>query len=115
MLKAIKILYGFHDEQRASNELKALERIKEIRHPYLLSLERIEVANGQLVVVTELADRCLYDLFNDYISQGQRGIPRDELLSYMTQAAEVLDFLATEHTLQHLDIKPENLLCAGSA
>ena len=38
------------------------------------------------------------------------GIPRDELLRYLLDAADGLDYLAGTHQLQHLDIKPENLL-----
>src|SRR5581483_8783981 len=34
---------------------------------------------------------------------------RDELLGYLREAAEVLDLMNREHSLQHLDIKPRNL------
>ena len=112
--KALKIVYGFHDERRAQAELKALDRVKSLRHPFLLSLERIEVFEGQLIVVTELADSSLADKFNEYIAKGEPGIPRDEMLSYMSNAAEALDFLSVEKSLQHLDVKPENLLLVGS-
>src|SRR5204862_3381289 len=55
LVKAIKFVYGLLDEDRAARELKALNRIKGVRHPFLLSLERIEVVDGQLLIVTELA------------------------------------------------------------
>ena len=112
--KALKIVYGFHDEKRAQAELKALDRVKSLRHPFLLSLERIEVFEGQLIVVTELADASLADHFNTYIAKGEPGIPREEMLKFMSNAAEALDFLSFEKSLQHLDIKPENLLLVGS-
>ena len=80
--KAIKIVHGFHDEKRAQSELKALERIKEVRHPFILSLERFEIVNSKLIVVSELADKSLADLANEYVDQGESGIPRDELLGY---------------------------------
>ena len=35
---------------------------------------------------------------------------RDELLGYLEEAAEALDFLSSRYRLQHLDVKPENLL-----
>ncbi len=108
--KAIKIVYGYHDEKRALSELKALDRVKSLRHPFLLSLERIEIFENQLVVVTELADASMADLFNEYAAKGESGIPREELLKYISNAADALDFLAAEKSLQHLDIKPENLL-----
>ncbi|MEX0714033.1 MAG: hypothetical protein WD278_16970, partial [Pirellulales bacterium] len=56
LTKAIKFVYGRMDDDRASRELKALGRIREVRHPFLLSLERFDVIEGQLVIVTELAD-----------------------------------------------------------
>lgn len=112
--KALKIVFGYHDGQRAQAELKALDRVKELRHPFLLSLERIEVFEGQLVVVSELADKSMADLFNQYALKGETGIPRDEMLRYLRCAAEALDYLSDEHNLQHLDIKPENLLLVGS-
>ena len=113
LMKAVKILYGYHDERRAQSELKALDRVKDLRHPFLLSLERIEVVDGQLIVITELADRSLADLFDTFTDKGMPGIPRDELLRYMEQAADALDYLSTDHNLQHLDVKPENLLLVG--
>src|SRR5207244_2540345 len=43
----------------------------------------------------------------------QPGIPRDELLSYLRDAADALDYMTEQHSLQHLDVKPENLLLLG--
>ena len=57
--KAVKIVYGYYDDEFASQELKALERIKGVRHPFLLSLERFEILNGRLAILTELADMSL--------------------------------------------------------
>jgi serine/threonine protein kinase len=113
LLKAIKLVFGCHDENRAQRELKSLNRIKEVRHPFLLSLERIEVVDGRLIVVTELAERSLKDRFLECIEQGKSGIPRDEMLGYIADAAEALDYLSETHGLQHLDVKPENLLLVG--
>ena len=111
--KAVKLIFGFHDENRAQRELKSLNRIKEVRHPFLLSLERIDVVDGRLVVVTELAERSLKDVFVACVREGQAGVPRSELLVYLSDAADALDYLSDAHSLQHLDIKPENLLVVG--
>jgi hypothetical protein len=113
LLKAIKFVYGYHDEDRAARELKALNRIKQVRHPFLLSLERIEVIEGQLVIVTELADESLKDIFSQRRGEGLPGIPRDELLQFMRDTADALDYMNEKFQLQHLDIKPENLLLVG--
>src|SRR5262245_8954837 len=119
LLKAIKFVA---DDPEASmlgghllrREYEAFQQIKSIRHPFLLSLERVELLDGQLVMVMELADRQLGDRFNECQLQGLPGIPRDELLSYLEDAAEALDVISTRYGLQHLDVKPANLfLTAG--
>ncbi len=70
LAKAIKIVYGCLEGERASRELKALTRIKEVRHPFLLSLERIEVVDEQLVIVSELADANLMNRFEQCVAAG---------------------------------------------
>ncbi|MBX9624427.1 MAG: protein kinase, partial [Gemmataceae bacterium] len=113
--KAVKVIFGDlrspdRDLTRfAEQELKALNRVKQVRHPYLLSLDRIDVVEGRLLIVMELADRNLWDRFKECRAAGQQGIPRDELLGYMAEVAEVLDLMNDRHSLQHLDIKPQNL------
>ena len=111
--KAVKVVYGYYDDEFASQELKALERIKGVRHPFLLSLERFEVVSGRLAILTELADMSLDQRLRQCRAEGHTGIPREELLQYMADAAEALDFLSQRHSLMHLDIKPENLLILG--
>ncbi len=111
--KAVKIVYGFHDDELASQEMKSLERIKGVRHPFLLSLERFEVVDGRLAILTELADMSLEQRLRQCLADGLIGIPREELLRYMADAADALDYLSQRHGLQHLDIKPENLLILG--
>src|SRR6476646_2477431 len=90
-------------------ELAAFEQIKAIRHPFLLTLERVELVNDELVMVMELADRQLADRFDECRAQGLPGIPRPELLGYFAEAAEALDVIGTQYGLQHLDVKPANL------
>lgn len=113
LCKAIKFVYGYLDEDRAARELKALNRIKAVRHPFLLSLERIEIVDGQLVIVTELADGSLKDCFEKYRGDDHPGVPREELINYLRDAADALDYMSDQHSLQHLDVKPENLLVVG--
>src|SRR5262245_43143343 len=115
LLKAIKFVYGDlqasddDDGARAEQELKALRRVQSVRHPYILSLERYDIKEGQLLIVMELADRNLWDRFRECRGQGLPGIPRDELLRYMEETAEALDLMNGQYQLQHLDIKPQNL------
>ncbi|HET6574426.1 MAG TPA: tubulin-like doman-containing protein [Fimbriiglobus sp.] len=115
LLKAAKFVFGdlnsteAEEGRPAEQEQKALNRVKAIRHPYILSLERFDVIDGQLIIVMELADRNLWDRFRECRAQGHPGIPRDELLNYMEEAAEALDLMNNHHQIQHLDIKPQNI------
>src|SRR3954452_11983301 len=114
LFKAMKFVFGDlqgmdQDGSRAEQELKALSRVKTVHHPYILSLERYDIINGQLIIVMELADRTLWDRFREGRLQGCPGIPRDELLNYLEETAEALDLMNNQFQLQHLDIKPQNL------
>src|SRR3984957_15642694 len=111
VFKAIKFVYGDldsagDDNKAAEQELKALNRVKTIRHPYILSLERFDIIEGQLMIVMELADRNLWDRFNECRSQGLVGIPAPELLGYLDEICEALDLMNIHYQIQHLDIKP---------
>ena len=97
------------DRSRADQEMKSLSRVKTVPHPYVLSLDRFEIVEDYLVIVMELADRTLADRFKQCRSQGLPGVPREELLNYLQEAAERLDLMNSQYQLQHLDIKPQNL------
>src|SRR5207244_831944 len=76
LFKAIKFVFGDltsnddGDGARATQELKALSRVKTVHHPYILSLERYDIIDGQLIIVMELADRTLWDRFRECRNQG---------------------------------------------
>ncbi len=110
LLKAIKFVHGgLGLDAPAEEELQAIQRIKDIRHPFLLSLERVERTGRELAIVMELADRHLGEVLAAEQRAGRPGIARDRLLGYLREAAEVLDLMNQEHGLQHLDVKPHNL------
>src|SRR6187397_651009 len=76
LFKAIKFVFGDltsaddAESGRAEQELKALSRVKTVHHPYILSLERFDIIDGQLMIVMELADRTLWDRFRECRTQG---------------------------------------------
>ncbi len=107
--KAIKILHQSSDQDAAHRERRGLELIKNLRHPYLLATEDFWVSGGRLHVVMELADGTLRGRLQQCRAQGLAGIPADELLGYLREAAEGLDFLHGRHVF-HRDIKPDNIL-----
>jgi serine/threonine protein kinase len=119
LFKAIKFVYGNMngvggDTSQAHEELRAIQHVKDIRHPFLLSMDRVECVNGELMIVTELADRNLHDVYEACLAKGHSGIPRDELLRYLDEAAEVLDLMNVQHGLQHLDVKPRNFFLVSN-
>lgn len=112
--KAIKFLYTAlnNDEgeaARVEKQLKSLHRIRDVRHPLLMPIERIEAVGSEIALVMELGERNLNDVLVDCQSRGQSGIPRDELVRYLLDVADGLDHLNEKHDLHHLDVKPSNL------
>ncbi len=110
--KAMKLIYG-DDSSLMATELRSLNRIKDIRHPFLLSVERIEQCGDVLAVVTELGEKNLQQYFQECRGKGLKGVPQDELLNMLRDVADALDYIYEEYALQHLDIKPANLLMFG--
>lgn len=114
LAKAVKLVpVANENDPMNGREMEGLQKIRSIRHPYLLSIERFEIADNNLVIVMELADKSLAQHAQHFVQQGLPGIPRDELIRYMREAAEVLDLMCAQHGLQHLDIKPENLFLSS--
>ncbi len=74
----------------------------------------IETAT-QLVIAMSLAEGSLYDRLKTCHSQLLAGIPVDELLTYMEDSARAIDLLNSQHSIQHCDIKPQNILVLGGA
>jgi serine/threonine protein kinase len=106
---AVKIIFRSLDHADAQAELKALDVIKKLRHPFLLQTQSNYQKEDRLFIVMELADGSLRDRLRECVKAGQSGLPADELLGYLRDAAEALDYLHREH-VQHRDIKPENIL-----
>lgn len=137
----------------AIKELRALQHVKQVRHANLtpihafwmlsaagevLSNEAIEdyyAGAGRrtspldearpttLVIAMQIGDESLADRLEACKRQGHQGIPTEELLDYMRDAAKGLDFLnAPRHDLgsgpvgiQHCDVKPQNILLMGDS
>ena len=112
--KAIKLVPHAGDpDGPTAREVEGHRRVRGIRHPSLLPIERIEFVGDTLVVVMELADRNLADLYDERVQTSGAGIPRAELLDRMAEIAGALDTLHQGHGLVHLDVKPENIFLVG--
>ena len=87
-----------------------LERLLQVVDPALPSLDAIQVSAGQTILLTDLWTATLQERFQECRAQGLAGVPRQELLGYLRQIAQALDFLQRQFRLQHLNLHPGNLL-----
>jgi serine/threonine protein kinase/Flp pilus assembly protein TadD len=103
-------------------DLRAIEILREVRHPNLLAGFGSWLVDGILILAMERADGSLWDRALEAVGSGRPGIPRDELVGLMADAARGVDFL-NEHRhvsgdrkglgIQHCDLKPQNILLVG--
>jgi serine/threonine protein kinase len=107
--KAMKILLQSADHEAGQRELKSLELIKNLRHPYLLATEDFWIANNRLHIIMELAEGTLRSRLKQSLAAGKPGVPVEELFQYIAESAEGLDFLHTQK-ITHRDVKPDNIL-----
>jgi serine/threonine protein kinase len=75
----------------------------------------------ELIIAMGLGDKSLFDRLQECVAEGLAGVPQDELLHYLEDAAEAIDFLnrpvhnlgSGPAAIQHCDIKPHNLMIVG--
>src|ERR1700733_4971589 len=96
-------------DEASQREIQALELIRTLRHPFLLQTQRYWALSDRVVMVMELADDSLDDWYRRCQAEGKRGLPGPELIAYLREAAEALDYMHSKGVL-HRDIKPGNLL-----
>lgn len=108
---AVKVI-KLSNEYKLQSEFKALELTKQLAHPYLIKVFAYWLDGDELNIAMELADRSLQDRFEECRRQGLPGIPRGELIEYLWQSAQAVDFLH-ENQVLHRDLKPENILLQG--
>lgn len=105
------------DEQRfPSDTSEAGEAARGTMSPEALpSNTLVQTPAAQLVIAMGLCEKSLFDRLEECQREGLEGVPFDELLTYMDDAARAIDLLNTNHDIQHCDIKPQNILLLSGA
>jgi len=110
---AVKVSLDSIDDQNPAvkKELENLKLVKALTgHPHIVGLLDYWLVSSFLVTRWELAtDGTLQDMLERYRQDGQPGIPLKQLIKWIYEAANGLDFLH-EKGIYHRDIKPQNLL-----
>jgi hypothetical protein len=101
-----------------------LQFLQAIRHAHLLDVLFVTQAGNVLVIGMPLCEQSLADRLGQCQQQGLDGIPPHELLEYLGQAADALDFLnearhqfgdSRPYRVPHGNVKPHNLFVVGGA
>lgn len=77
----------------------------------------------ELIVEMDLCEQTLFDRLQECRARGLDGIPVDELLPYLAEAAKALDYLnhpsspqdEVAAAVQHCDVKPQNIMLVGGS
>jgi serine/threonine protein kinase len=107
--KALKVLHSPDTSEFTRRERRALELLKNLRHPFVLVPEDYWFRDERLHIVMELAEGSFRGLLQEHQALGDRGVPIDRLLGLLAEIAAGIDFLHA-NDIVHRDIKPENLL-----
>ncbi|HEV3115874.1 MAG TPA: serine/threonine-protein kinase, partial [Gemmataceae bacterium] len=111
-VKIVERSLNVEDDKYAEDvarERQALELMRQLKHPYLLGTHAYWSNEDRLIIVMELADSTLSDRLKECRRAGYSGIPTRELIGYMHEMAEALDYLHSQDVL-HRDVKPANML-----
>jgi serine/threonine protein kinase len=106
------------DGAAAPREIRKLQQVRQLVHPNLPRIDKVFCHSGYLCLVMELAEGSLQDLLEVNVAEGAANVRAARVCQYLSQAAEVLDFLnARRHRIdgqivafRHCDVKPSNLL-----
>ena len=103
------------DEEAASEGKPAVSQTAPLRGTMQIDAPDAPRRPEVLIVAMGLAEKSLFDRMEECHQQGLPGIDQPELIDYISDAARAIDLLNTRHSIQHCDIKPQNILIVGGA
>jgi serine/threonine protein kinase/Tfp pilus assembly protein PilF len=109
-------------DRRETSSIARVTAAPTLPHDSFAETAAIE-SPAELIIAMGLGDQSLFDRLEQCRNEGLPGIPNDELLAYMEDSAEAIDFLnrplhdlgSGPVAIQHCDIKPHNLVLVGGS
>src|SRR5579884_2118912 len=105
---ALKILHPDMPEEQvfrfAKEAFTIMKLHRQFQHPHIVPVEDLDTEDGRYFIVMPLAKTDL----RGHVPYG-RALPPDQVVSFISQAAEGLQF-THEKEVVHSDVKPQNLL-----
>jgi serine/threonine protein kinase len=109
------------DTRAAGQEVRAIQSMKRMRHPYLIHMDQVWTVPGYVVFSMELAEGSLHDMLQAYFCEYGTAITPKRVCVYLAQIAEAIDYLNVRRRSAdgirvayiHGDIKPSNMLVFG--
>jgi serine/threonine protein kinase len=104
----VKMVNGYGG-QHLDEEEKAIHFLQSVKHPGLVPYEIFPSGPGRLYLVSQALEDTLWERFQEFRAKRLPGIPRQEILPMLRQAATTLDDLFQRFELLHIAINPRNL------
>jgi serine/threonine protein kinase len=105
---AVKLSYEAFQGPLAQRQHQVLAVIRHLDNPFIIKIHEYGELLGRLYVAMELAEGSLGNQFLAY-RRSEGGFPPQQLVSYVLEAAEGLDYLHSK-TIVHGGIKPDDIL-----
>src|SRR5258707_1290767 len=88
-MRAVKFIGGLKETTVfPPRHLLYIASLKNAKHPRLAAVDTVVNDTGRFVIVSDWTGQTLRDRFKQFRSAQQAGIPRDELIGYLANAAE---------------------------
>jgi WD40 repeat protein/serine/threonine protein kinase len=103
---AIKILQTRLSEKESENFRREAQLLARLRHPNIVTAHDYDVENGYPFIVMDYAYN---GTLRKRYPRGTR-VPTADIMRYVTQVADALQYAHDRERLVHRDVKPENML-----
>lgn len=103
---ALKLVYA----DRSGIEEKALQILRDIRHPRIVSVFGTWKVPDGIVIAMELAQESVFDRWQRLKTKENPTLSPEDCQAVLLAGAEALDYLNLQNDISHRDVKPHNML-----